>query len=318
MASASPNLRNLASNGWATVEQPRLQRLDQDLFDAVAAAASAAPRRRLNHNLHAAPDLVQRFLNVLQPGTYVRPHRHLRDIPGAGFECFLVLQGAIGLLLFDETGDLIGRAWSAALQIDGSASADPTGLSLTYEWVLVSAPVSSALTTADIEDPTDMSPTFLPDVDGTYVFSLVVYNGFEYSPASVLAVTISLRTTNTPPDANAGEDETESSTVSCVPIAYGAGGYECPSCDEVDFELDGSASSDPDGDWVEVVEWTVLSGSATITDEDTYTPTVTMGSRTATYGSTPTEQVEIQLEVVDCTGATDTDVIILTHQCTGG
>jgi cupin fold WbuC family metalloprotein len=85
-----------------------LQRLDQDLFDAVAAAASAAPRRRLNHNLHAAPDLVQRFLNVLQPGTYVRPHRHLRDIPGAGFECFLVLQGAIGLLLFDAAGALIG------------------------------------------------------------------------------------------------------------------------------------------------------------------------------------------------------------------
>jgi cupin fold WbuC family metalloprotein len=91
------------------VDFPRLQRLDQDLFDAVAAAASAAPRRRLNHNLHAEPDLVQRFLNVLQPGTYVRPHRHQRDIPGAGFECFLVLQGAIGLLLFDGAGGLIGR-----------------------------------------------------------------------------------------------------------------------------------------------------------------------------------------------------------------
>lgn len=91
------------------MDQPRLQRLDQDLFDAVAAAASVAPRRRLNHNLHAAPDLVQRFLNVLQPGTYVRPHRHQRDIPGAGFECFLVLQGAIGLLLFDDAGNVIGR-----------------------------------------------------------------------------------------------------------------------------------------------------------------------------------------------------------------
>jgi len=91
------------------VDQPRLQRLDQDLFDAVAAAASATPRRRLNHNLHAESDLVQRFLNVLQPGTYVRPHRHQRDMPGAGFECFLVLQGAIGLLLFDAAGGLIGR-----------------------------------------------------------------------------------------------------------------------------------------------------------------------------------------------------------------
>ena len=106
---ARPTLPNLGAIGASTVAQPRLQRLDQDLFDTVAAAASAAPRRRMNHNLHAEPDLVQRFLNVLQPGTYVRPHRHRRESPGAGFECFLVLQGAIGLLLFDEAGQPIGR-----------------------------------------------------------------------------------------------------------------------------------------------------------------------------------------------------------------
>ena len=91
------------------MDQPRLQRLDQDLFASVAAAARAAPRLRRNHNLHAESDLVQRFLNVLQPGTYVRPHRHLRDLPGSGFECFLVLQGCIGLLLFADDGTLIGR-----------------------------------------------------------------------------------------------------------------------------------------------------------------------------------------------------------------
>ena len=49
---------------------------------------------------------MQRFLNVLQPGTYVRPHRHHRNGSGAGFECFLVLQGAIGLLLFNGDGEV--------------------------------------------------------------------------------------------------------------------------------------------------------------------------------------------------------------------
>ena len=83
---------------------PVLRRLDQALFDAVAAGALKSPRQRLNHNLHCAPDLVQRFLNVLQPGTYVRPHRHLRPNPGEGFECFVMLQGAIGLLLLDNQG----------------------------------------------------------------------------------------------------------------------------------------------------------------------------------------------------------------------
>jgi cupin fold WbuC family metalloprotein len=86
-----------------------LQRLDQALFDAVAAEARQAPRRRRNHNLHAEPDLVQRFLNALQPGTYVRPHRHCRPDPAAGFECFLVLQGAIGLLVLDEQGQVLAR-----------------------------------------------------------------------------------------------------------------------------------------------------------------------------------------------------------------
>ena len=86
---------------------PPLRCLDRALFDAVAAEALQSPRLRLNHNLHQPPDLVQRFLNVLQPGTYVRPHRHLRPNPGEGFECFVVLQGAIGLVLLDDQGKVM-------------------------------------------------------------------------------------------------------------------------------------------------------------------------------------------------------------------
>ena len=83
---------------------PRLQRIDQTLLDSVAQRARQRPRRRLNHNLHQLDDAVQRFLNVLQPGTYVRPHRH--ESPG-GFECFVVLQGAIGLLVLNEEGSVL-------------------------------------------------------------------------------------------------------------------------------------------------------------------------------------------------------------------
>lgn len=95
--------------GCGAAGRPLLQPIDQDLFDRVAAEARASARLRRNHNLHAEPDLVQRFLNVLQPGTYVRPHRHRRATPGAGFECFVVLQGAIGLLLLDDSGTVLRR-----------------------------------------------------------------------------------------------------------------------------------------------------------------------------------------------------------------
>ena len=87
----------------------QLKRIDQALFDRVADQARRRPRLRQNHNFHLESDLVQRFLNVLQPGTYVRPHRHLRATKGEGFECFLVLQGAIGLLVFDSQNQLIHR-----------------------------------------------------------------------------------------------------------------------------------------------------------------------------------------------------------------
>lgn len=86
-----------------------LQRIDQGLFDRVASEARSLPRLRRNHNLHQPSDPVQRFLNVMQPGTYVRPHRHQRGRPGAGFECFVVLQGAIGLLLLDASGGVVQR-----------------------------------------------------------------------------------------------------------------------------------------------------------------------------------------------------------------
>ena len=36
----------------------------------------------------------------------MRPHRHRRNGFGTGFECFRVLQGAIGLLLFNSEGEI--------------------------------------------------------------------------------------------------------------------------------------------------------------------------------------------------------------------
>ncbi|MEB3261401.1 MAG: WbuC family cupin fold metalloprotein [Cyanobacteriota bacterium] len=86
---------------------PSLRPIDRTLFNRVAEQARQSPRLRCNHNFHNPDDLVQRFLNVLQPGTYVRPHCHRRATPGSGFESFLVLQGSLALLVFDARGRLI-------------------------------------------------------------------------------------------------------------------------------------------------------------------------------------------------------------------
>jgi cupin fold WbuC family metalloprotein len=89
------------------VHLPRLLSIDDSLLAAVSARAETNDRRRANHNLHRHEEPVQRFLNALQPGTYVRPHRHRRQEPGAGFECFVVLQGSVGLLVLNGAGGVI-------------------------------------------------------------------------------------------------------------------------------------------------------------------------------------------------------------------
>ncbi|WP_019498133.1 WbuC family cupin fold metalloprotein [Pseudanabaena sp. PCC 6802] len=80
--------------------------LTQSLLDRAGEQARLNPRLRQNHNLHQLTDRVQRFVNVLQPGTYVRPHCHRRVAGRNGFELFAVLRGELGLLILDETGNV--------------------------------------------------------------------------------------------------------------------------------------------------------------------------------------------------------------------
>lgn len=70
------------------------------------AAAAAAPRLRTHATLHDdAADAVQRVVIALQPGTYVRPHRHADGV----WELFTALDGALAVLLFDADGTVTER-----------------------------------------------------------------------------------------------------------------------------------------------------------------------------------------------------------------
>lgn len=80
--------------------------IDQQLLDGVTAQAVASPRRRKNHNFHAADDApCHRLLNAIEPGSYVAPHRHAdKD------ETILVVRGRLGALLFDAEGKVTTTA----------------------------------------------------------------------------------------------------------------------------------------------------------------------------------------------------------------
>lgn len=84
-----------------------MQLITRELFTEVLEKARRSPRRRMNHNFHSGDaELAHRFLNVLLHGTYIRPHRHL-DPPKS--EAFLVLEGEVFFLLFDDAGKIVRR-----------------------------------------------------------------------------------------------------------------------------------------------------------------------------------------------------------------
>nr|WP_298144946.1 WbuC family cupin fold metalloprotein [uncultured Pseudomonas sp.] len=80
--------------------------LDQRLFGELAAQAAASARQRQHHNFHQMDEPCHRMAVGLQPDTYIPPHRHLSADKA---EALLVLKGCLGLLIFDEAGEVLER-----------------------------------------------------------------------------------------------------------------------------------------------------------------------------------------------------------------
>jgi cupin fold WbuC family metalloprotein len=76
-------------------------------FAALSEQAGAAERRRAHLLVHPTPQAaVQRFFLALEPGTYVRPHRHSE---AHKWEFLTLLRGQLELLLFSTDGVLRER-----------------------------------------------------------------------------------------------------------------------------------------------------------------------------------------------------------------
>jgi RHS repeat-associated protein/uncharacterized repeat protein (TIGR01451 family) len=146
-----------------------------------------------------------------------------------------------GLNQMAITGDVV--------QLDGSGSTDVDGDPLTFAWSFTSLPAGSA---AGLSDPAAVQPTFTPDLSGTYVAQLIVSDPSTASAASTVTITVTPR----PPDNQA--PIAEAGVAQTVPLNTVA-------------QLDGSGSSDPDGDAL-TYAWSLLSrpaGSAAILSDPT-------------------------------------------------
>lgn len=135
--------------------------------------------------------------------------------------------------------------------LNGSSSSDADGDTLTYQWSLITAPTGS---TASIVDSTSSVSSFTPDIDGVYVLQLVVNDGMVDSAPDTVMITANAF--NNRPEAQAGPEQF---------VTIGAL-----------VTLDGSGSSDPDGDMLNYM-WTISSvpsnSGATLSNANTVSPT---------------------------------------------
>ncbi len=72
----------------------------------LTAQAQCSPRKRQHRNIHdsyAHP--CQRLFNAVEPGSYIRPHRHATD---SRDELLIAIRGLMVLVTFDEQGMVTG------------------------------------------------------------------------------------------------------------------------------------------------------------------------------------------------------------------
>ena len=68
--------------------------------------AKSSPRLRQHRNIHQNyQDACQRLFNAIEPGSYIRPHRHASEPKD---ELLIAIRGSMALITFDDKGSVTG------------------------------------------------------------------------------------------------------------------------------------------------------------------------------------------------------------------
>ena len=93
------------------------------------------------------------------------------------------------------------------LVLDGTASRDPEGADLRFEWRIINAPTGS---TAELNSSTQPTVSITPDQPGEHIIGLTVNDGIQDSSEDFVAVRVSSETA--PPDTGSDSDDAATDT----------------------------------------------------------------------------------------------------------
>jgi cupin fold WbuC family metalloprotein len=81
--------------------------VDIALMDSLTAQAVESPRKRSHHNFHASlEESIHRLCIAAEPGSYVKPHRHLESNK---WELLIALRGSVAVIIYDKSGRIEKR-----------------------------------------------------------------------------------------------------------------------------------------------------------------------------------------------------------------
>ncbi len=100
--------------------QGELNYITEEMLQEAIELSRKSPRKRIILPFHkSAEDTLHRMINVIQPGSYIRPHSH--ESQGKA-ESIVLLRGGICYLTFDKAGNLLShhdlRAGTAFFGVD--------------------------------------------------------------------------------------------------------------------------------------------------------------------------------------------------------
>ncbi len=186
-----------------------------------------------------------------------------------------------------DAGDDVETFVGVVVRLDGAGSYDPDGDGIDYLWSIDNAPSGS---TAALTDDEDVDPQFTPDREGTYRLSLVVSDGALDSEPDDVEVVATVN--NGEPVADAGTDQTVAVNASVT--------------------LDGSGSTDPDGDRL-TYAWTLSTK-----------PTGSAATLASSSSARPTFRADVDgvfeatLTVSDGTATSSPDKVRVVAESSGG